>query len=140
MPVGLQVRSAALVAAGGAIGSATRTGIALVIASTVFPVATFATNIVGAFGLGIVLETLFQRGVAENRGHPIRLTVGTGFFGGFTTYGALAADAAAFLTAGQVGLGLSYVVLSVVAGTLATAAGVALAAAAHHRAPPRQRS
>lgn len=127
-PPHLRWRSLGLVAVGGAIG----TGVRAVLAGA-FPAVDgiswtiLAINVVGAFCLGLLLESLAQRGPDEGRRRSVRLFVGTGVLGGFTTYSTLADDTARLLDAGRWGAGAGYALLSVVLGLVAAAAGAWIA-------------
>lgn len=57
----------------------------------------------------------------------IRILVGTGFMGGFTTFSALATDTAGLLGEGRIGAGLAYGLATVIIGGLATWAGIVVA-------------
>lgn len=77
------------VAIGGAAGSCARYWVSLVLgpiaAAHGFPWATFTANALGSLGLGLVFV------LAEDRswfGADLRLLLGTGVMGGFTTYSA----------------------------------------------------
>ena len=77
------------VAIGGAAGSCLRYWVSLILGPFTlgqgFPWATFTANALGSFGLGLVFV------LAENRvwfGADLRLLLGTGVMGGFTTYSA----------------------------------------------------
>jgi len=123
------VRSFALVAVGGAAGTLARHGIAEALdADRLFPLATFLVNITGSFALGALLAALLVRdhSAPANR---LRLLLGTGFLGGYTTYSALAVETNTLLRGDHVALGLTYAAGSVVAGLLAAYAGVAAARA-----------
>ncbi|WP_439691895.1 fluoride efflux transporter FluC [Curtobacterium sp. SP.BCo] len=121
-----------LVALGGAIGTAAR---ALLAAA--FPAldgiswTILAINVVGAFCLGLLLETLARRGPDVGRRRAVRLFVGTGVLGGFTTYSTLADDTAQLLDGGRWAAGSGYALVTVVLGLLAVAAGVLAAGRAH---------
>ncbi|GAB2590195.1 hypothetical protein GCM10009593_32150 [Microlunatus antarcticus] len=91
------------------------------------PLGTFTVNLAGALVLGALLEHLGSRGPDTDRRRALRLTLGTGFCGGFTTYSALAVDTDALLRSGLVGHALAYALATVVLGLLASALGVALA-------------
>jgi fluoride ion exporter CrcB/FEX len=54
------------------------------------PIATFGINVIGAFLLGVLLEFLADRSPDIGWSRRMRLAVGTGGLGGFTTYSALA--------------------------------------------------
>src|SRR5699024_11239433 len=56
------------------------------------PVGTFLANISGAFLLGLLVESLSRRGADHGRRRDLRLLLGTGLLGGYTTYSALAND------------------------------------------------
>jgi len=123
-PVHLRWDAVALVALGGAAGTAARVAITLAIPPAgAFVVATFAINVVGALLLGILLEVLARRGPDVGRLRSIRLLLGTGFLGGFTTYSALATDTA-MLTGGDTGTALAYSLGTILIGGVATWAGI----------------
>ncbi|MDO5618148.1 fluoride efflux transporter FluC [Kocuria sp.] len=54
--------------------------------------ATVVVNLLGAFGLGVLLQALVQVGQEGPGRRLMRLVLGTGFFGGFTTYSGFALD------------------------------------------------
>lgn len=98
-----------------------------------FPMGTLVVNVVGAFALGYLLEALTRRGRETVRRRKIRLGIGTGVLGGFTTYSALALQTQQLLGHGFGWLALVYVVLTLVGGTAACLGGIALAARADRR-------
>lgn len=111
----------AAVAAGGVLGALARHGAGLALPHTpgTFPVGTFLVNVVGCLAMGAVTVLLTRR----RRTHPLwRPFLTTGVLGGFTTFSTYAVDADGLLagSAAQVGLGLLYVV-----GTLVAAIGAA---------------
>jgi len=123
------VRSFALVAVGGAVGTLARHGIAEALdGDRLFPLATFLVNVTGSFALGALLAVLLVRdhSAPANR---LRLLLGTGFLGGYTTYSALAVETDTLLRGDHVALGITYAAGSVVAGLVAAGAGVAAARA-----------
>jgi fluoride exporter len=116
----------AVVAVGGTVGTAVRAAIALAVPDVGgVPVAILAINVVGAFLLGVLLEALVRRGPDMGRRRLLRLGLGTGFCGGFTTYSALAVGAAELLRDGAVATGLAYAAGSVVLGAVAAWGGIA---------------
>ena len=133
-----------LVALGGAVGSVARyllggwavvllTPLTLLFPSRAetliwFPIGTLVVNVVGAFALGYLLEALARRGRETVRRRKIRLGIGTGVLGGFTTYSALALDAQRLLASGFAWMALLYVVLTLAGGTAACLGGIRLAA------------
>lgn len=98
-----------------------------------FPAATLVVNVLGAFALGYLLEALGRRGRETVRRRKIRLGIGTGVLGGFTTYSALALETQRLLSDGLLWLALPYVVLTLAGGTAACLGGIALAARVDRR-------
>lgn len=81
------------------------------------PVTVLAINCVGAFLLGALTGFLSNRpDTASTR--SLRLALGTGVLGGFTTYSSFALAVAQFGLAGQWLTGALYLVLSLVGGYL----------------------
>jgi CrcB protein len=126
-PAHLRLGYLGLVVLGGAVGTALREVISLGIAPIGgFPIAIFGINVLGAFVLGGLLELLALRGPDEGRRRRIRLLVGTGVLGGFTTYSSFATDTAQLLGDGSAGVAILYAFATVLAGAFATWAGIAL--------------
>nr|WP_276610713.1 CrcB family protein [Kineococcus siccus] len=122
----------ALVATGGALGTLARWGTAHVLPPAgSWPLATFAVNVAGSFLLGLLLEALLRRGAEDAGRAALRLGLGTGFCGGFTTYSSFAVEVDGLLRDGSAGGAAVYALGTVVAGLLAALAGVALAGARH---------
>ena len=118
----------ALVLVGGAAGTTARWGTGLVVPHALrLPLGTLAVNVVGAFVLGALLEHLAGRGADEGRRRALRVTFGTGFCGGFTTYSALANDTAGLLREGLAGHALAYVGATLVLGFVASVLGIVAA-------------
>ncbi|WP_431278933.1 fluoride efflux transporter FluC [Leifsonia poae] len=125
----LRWRYIALVFIGGALGTTVRYLVSAAVPSVAgLPVATFGINVVGAFLLGMLLEALALRGPDEGMRRDVRLFVGTGILGGFTTYSAFAVDADGLIVAQNVGGSVVYAVATILVGALASVAGIALAA------------
>jgi len=122
-----------VVAVGGGVGTCARYGLTKVLLpERGLPVGTLTANLVGAFLLGALLGLLVRAG-RETRGRRVlRLGVGTGFMGGFTTFSSLALEVERLLQDGRVGLAFAYGVGSVVVGFVVCLAGV-LISARHHR-------
>jgi CrcB protein len=126
-PAHLRLGYLGLVALGGMAGTALREAISVGIHPIGgFPIAIFGINIVGAFVLGGLLELLALRGPDEGRRRRIRLLVGTGVLGGFTTYSSFATDTAQLLGEGSTGVAILYAFATLLAGAFATWAGIAL--------------
>jgi fluoride exporter len=116
-----------LVAAGGAIGTGLRFGLGwLLPAQHGLPISIFVANVVGAFALGLLLEFLADTSLDVGWSRRVRLGVGTGMLGGFTTYSALATDTVTLALAHPV-VGVSYALLTVVIGGIASMLGIGLA-------------
>ena len=103
-------RLAATVAAGGALGSAARYGLAQAWPTPPqgFPWATFVTNVVGCLAIGLLLGV--------HRSPAVRAFVGTGLLGGFTTFSTYAVESDGLRRADQPLLAVGYA-----AGTVLTA-------------------
>jgi CrcB protein len=123
----LRWRYLGLVAVGGTVGTALRMGLLLVAPDPEsFPSTTFGINLAGAFALGLLLEVLARVGPDEGRLRGIRLLVGTGVLGGFTTYSALATATAVLGVAGLAGWATAYSLGTVVLGAAMSIAGILL--------------
>jgi len=111
--------------AGGLLGTVGRYGVGLVWPAAVggFPSATFVINTSGAFALGLLLSVILGRA-----GHPrhLRAFVGTGLFGGWTTYSTLAVESTTLVKGGHVAVAAAYLGATLVAGLAAAVAGIAL--------------
>lgn len=116
-----------LVFAGGVAGSLLRSALATAVSGSRFPLATYLTNVSGAFLLGALLEVLLRSGPDTGGRRAARLGLGAGLLGAFTTYSTLAVESDLLVRDGQVGLATAYAVGSVLAGLVAAAAGVAVA-------------
>lgn len=133
-PVHLRWQYLALVALGGTVGTALRELLTLTLpAAGQFPVVTFGINAVGALLLGALLESLTRRGPDEGRRRALRLLVGTGVLGGFTTYSALATDTGLLLAGDHLSTALLYALGTLIVGSLASWAGIAGVALIHRR-------
>ena len=128
IPPHLRPSYLAIVAAGGAVGAASRYVLTEALAPTLSqPVVTFMIHIFGALLLGVLLEALACRGPDVGVRRALRLLLGTGVLGGFTTYSTLALDASVFLRAGQPLLMIGYGLGSVLLGLVAAAVGIVIA-------------
>lgn len=85
-----------------------------------WPWITFAINVIGAFVLAFLLETLVRSGEDSGGRRLVRLGVGTGVLGGFTTYSTFMVETTKLPWPVAIG----YAVSSVVVGALAAWAGI----------------
>ncbi|MDQ1713703.1 MAG: fluoride exporter [Frankiaceae bacterium] len=124
-----ETRRVALVAAGGAVGAFARWRLALAapVAAGAFPLTTFLVNAGGAGLLGYLVGRVPVR---DPRSEAVRLALGTGVLGGFTTFSTFAVEVARRTAHGHADTAVTYAVLSVVAGVVAAVVGLALGAAA----------
>lgn len=119
------------VAFGGAAGTLLRYWLSVILptAHGAFPLATFATNLLGAFALGALLEGIATAGPEEPRDALLRVSLGTGLIGGFTTYSTFAVEGVRLLGEGLVGTGLVYMVGTGALGLACSMGGIAVGAA-----------
>jgi fluoride exporter len=113
------------VMAGGAIGAALRylTGAALAARGAAdWPWGTFAVNLIGGFAMGLLAAAVLRGSASE----PIRLFIGVGVLGGFTTFSAFSLESFQMIERGQFGLAGGYALASVIGSVAALAAGFAL--------------
>ena len=129
-PEWLRPGSILLVFLGGCAGVGLREAlVAMLPDAGPIPTAILVANLLGAFLLGVLLEALIRSsGPGAARA---RLLLGTGMLGGFTTYSALATDAADLLSSGSPGAGAAYGVGTVIVGAIATWTGIAVGALTH---------
>lgn len=119
------MNSLLLVMAGGAVGSGARYLVGrgwLALAGPGQPYGTLSVNLAGGLAMGLLAGWL-ARGAG---GEPVRLLLGVGLLGGFTTFSAFSLDVVAMLERGQTAAALGYVVASVVGAVLAVFAGLLL--------------
>jgi len=114
---------------GGCMGTFARYGIisAVLPQANAWPLATFMVNLLGSFVLGLLLQTLFHLGEDGGILRIVRLTIGTGFIGAFTTYSSLAMEADLLMKNGRISLAILYGLSSVIGGVIACASGIRIA-------------
>ena len=121
----LRPRSLALVGLGGALGTAGRYGVTeQVPLLPAVPAGTLLVNVVGAFLLGLLLERLLRGGADTGSRLDLRLLLGTGVLGGFTTYSSLALDAVTLLADGRGGRAAAYRLATLLLGGCASLLGI----------------
>lgn len=113
-----------LVAVGGGLGTALRFGVgrwALALLGPGFPFGTFAVNIIGGFLMGLLAGWLARFGEG---GEELRLLLGVGVLGGFTTFSAFSLEVFNMINRAEVALAAAYAMSSVAGSVLAVLAGV----------------
>jgi CrcB protein len=112
-----------LVIVGGAAGVAARAAIVVPLSTgthpLVVPAATLGINLVGSLLLGVIVGWL------DDRRPRLRLFLGTGVMGGFTTYSAFAVHTVTTAGAAPV-VGLALAAVSIFGGVAAAVAGLAI--------------
>ena len=110
------------VAGGGAIGSVARyvVGVVMLRSSSGFPLSTLLINVAGSFFIGLFARLFY----APDHHQVLRVALTVGICGGFTTFSAFSAETVTMLQQGKVGRAALYVMVSLVAGMLATFAGL----------------
>lgn len=88
------------------------------------PVSIFAINVAGALLLGLLVGLITGADVPSANQLRLRLLLGTGVLGSFTTYSALAFDTAGFVVSGRWGAALAYGLATVIIGGAATVLGL----------------
>ena len=128
-PLHLEPQAIAAVALGGLVGTGLRYGAesAYAAASGSFPFTTLVVNLTGAFVLGMLLERLALSGPDHGWRRRIRLCIGTGVLGSYTTYSSFALETVELLRDHRVVAAAVYMTVSVVIGTFAAGAGIVLA-------------
>lgn len=127
-PVHLRASSIGLVGVGGAVGTAARYLLSAALPPVGgFPLTILLINVAGSFYLGLLLERLARAGDDTGTRRRLRLLLGTGVLGGFTTYSTFAVDAVHLVEAGRPVLAFVDVVLSLVLGLAAAYAGIVVA-------------
>lgn len=122
MDAHLTFKATGLVMAGGALGAALRfqgTLLAVRLGHTGYPFATLGVNVIGGMLMGVLAALVLRGHVAE----PMRLFVGVGLLGGFTTFSAFSLEMFGMLESGQITSALGYALVSVVLSIAALAAG-----------------
>ncbi|CCQ13592.1 Protein crcB homolog [Rhodococcus sp. AW25M09] len=128
-PLHIQPAAIAAVALGGLVGTGIRYGAesAFPTGSGSFPFTTLLINLTGAFVLGMLLERLVLSGPDDGWRRRIRLCVGTGVLGSYTTYSSFALETVELLRDHRVVAAGVYMAVSVIIGTIAAGAGIVLA-------------
>jgi CrcB protein len=116
-----------LIAVFGAIGTLARYGLQGLVqirTGSTFPYGTLLINLTGCFLLAILYQSTLNRLVISP---DLRVAIGVGFFGGYTTFSSFGWETAKLLEDGEWFRATTYVTASVVAGILLSVAGIRLA-------------
>jgi CrcB protein len=111
-----------LAALGGAVGALARWAVAEAVPGSPggWPWATLLVNLTGCLLLGVLFAVLAARLPEAPWPRPF---LAVGVLGGFTTYSTFAVDLVALVRTGAAGTAAGYLLVSVVGGVLAVAAG-----------------
>jgi len=115
-----------IIGLGGFLGSISRYWLSLTVDKTFFgayPYGTFTVNIIGCFLLGLIYAFADREQLMTQE---MRFFLATGFCGSFTTFSTFSYENQLLYQEGEWTTLITYIVLSVVLGILATIAGVAL--------------
>lgn len=118
-----------LVGLGGCLGTLLRYLVSVIWPTPLggFPYATFAVNCIGAFALGLLLTYVQRAGRDVGAHNSMRLFLGTGCCGGFTTYSAYVLESEALMGMGLAQTGLLYLGLTLACGLVLAFAGIVVA-------------
>ena len=121
--------ASATVAIGGAVGAVSRYQLGRAITAwlgpltvSAFPWATLAANVIGSLAMGLLAGWLARHG--DMGSDQIRLFVGVGLLGGFTTFSAFSLELMVLIERGDAALALAYAAVSVLAGLTALYIGL----------------
>lgn len=127
-----QLLTVSLIAVAGAVGALARYGTSVGmkhLCGDGFPVGTLVVNVVGCFLLGI----LAQLGEQQVSPH-LRLIVGVGFLGAFTTFSTFGVETVSRFQQGETGVALGNVALNLLVGLGAVVLGMSIAK--YFQSPP----
>ncbi|WP_349514364.1 fluoride efflux transporter CrcB [Erythrobacter sp. NFXS35] len=132
MPLALSpLAASALVAGGGALGALARYQTGRLLSYLLgqrtaegFPWATLSVNIVGSLLMGALLGWLARGTASAETAETMRLAIGVGLLGGFTTFSAFSAELVTMLYRGQMIEALGYGAVSLGAGMAAIFIGL----------------
>ncbi len=114
------------VALGGGFGAWLRFVAGRLIPAATFPFATLTVNIVGSFAMGLLAGWLARTGGNES----VRLLLGVGVLGGFTTFSTFSLEVVTLAQRGAVGMAALYAASSLAGGVIGLLVGLALMRAA----------
>ena len=117
------MRNLILVMLGGAIGAGLRFGVGTLALRQLgpgFPWGTWTVNLSGGLLAGLLAAFLIGKGDAAE---PLRLFLGLGLLGGFTTFSAFSLEAVQMIQRGEAALAGIYIASSVAGSLLMTSLG-----------------
>lgn len=112
-----------LVMVGGALGAGARHLVGAAMLGRFgpgFPWATLTVNLVGGVLMGLLVGWLARAGGNE----PLRLLLGVGLLGGFTTFSAFGLESWRMIADGQMGTAFAYILASTLGAIMATGLGL----------------
>jgi len=117
------------VAIGGGVGAVLRYQLGRAVTHmagphTAFPWGTLAINIAGSLAMGVLLGWLARSSMAANTNETLRLALGVGLLGGFTTFSAFSAEMVTLVHRGFPLQALGYGSASMIAGMAAFLIGL----------------
>jgi len=122
-----------LVGIGGFIGANARLVVAQLVGAafeTRFPLGTFLINISGSFLLGALGVAVAERVTADSE--ALRLALGVGFLGAFTTFSTFEFETHALIEDGSFLIAATNMVASLLVGLVAVRAGIVVAKSLLH--------
>ena len=95
-----------------------------------FPWGTLGVNILGSLLMGVLVGWLARGSAEAQAAENMRLLIGVGLLGGFTTFSAFSAELVTLLHRGQALLAVGYAAASLIAGMAAVIIGLVAAQSA----------
>lgn len=117
------------VAIGGGVGALGRYQLGRVVSHVVgphasFPWPTLAVNVIGSLAMGVLLGWLAKGSQSPQLSETLRLLIGVGLLGGFTTFSAFSAEMVTLVHRGLLMQALTYAGVSMAAGMAAFLIGL----------------